>query len=108
MTETEWLTCTDPNPVLEFLQSGGKATERKMRLFAVACAHRLWPWLEDRRIQLAVEIAERFADGWVTDDALLSVYTLAGEATCDPTPALTDSLTSRTDADRRALAERYA
>ena len=40
MTETEWLTTTDPSPMLEFLR--GKASERRLRLFMVACARLLW------------------------------------------------------------------
>jgi hypothetical protein len=35
VTEAEWLACTDPKPMLEFLRS--QASERKLRLFAVAC-----------------------------------------------------------------------
>ena len=35
MTEAEWLACTDPERMLEFLK--GKASGRKLRLFVVEC-----------------------------------------------------------------------
>ena len=40
MNEGEWLTAQDPLPMLDFLE--GKASERKFRLFACACARRHW------------------------------------------------------------------
>ena len=61
MTEAEWLAATDPEPMLRFL--GGKASERKMRLFAVACCRRVRPRRDDAEHQLLVEIAEACADG---------------------------------------------
>jgi hypothetical protein len=45
MTETEWLTCTESMPMLEFL--AGKASDRKLRLLAVACCRGIWPHLKD-------------------------------------------------------------
>ena len=48
MTEQEWLACTDPMPMLQFLR--GKVSDRKLRLFAVACCrqHDSFLWAQGR------------------------------------------------------------
>jgi hypothetical protein len=61
MNEEEWLTGADPQAMLAYLE--GKASARKLRLFACACARRWWPLLLSDRPRTAVEAAERFADG---------------------------------------------
>jgi hypothetical protein len=60
VTEAEWLACADPTPMLVFLRS--KASDRKLRLFAVACCRRVGQLLTDDRSQRALGTSERFAD----------------------------------------------
>jgi hypothetical protein len=63
MTEAEWRAATDPQPMLVDLLDRGGASERKLRLFAVACCQRILRLLPDSvRCREAVEEAERFAD----------------------------------------------
>jgi hypothetical protein len=64
MTEAEWLACTDPTPMLEFLR--GKASNRKLRLVAVAFTKHIWELLTHEQSRRAVDVAERFADGLAT------------------------------------------
>ena len=72
MTEQEWLACTDPQKILEF--SRGKASDRKLRLFAVACCRRIWDFLPTDACQRAVEIAERYADDQAANRELSSAW----------------------------------
>ncbi len=67
MTEQEWLACDDPRPMLEFL--AGKASDRKLRLFAVACCRDIWALLDDIG-RGAVEMAELIADGLAGNDEM--------------------------------------
>jgi hypothetical protein len=64
MTEVDWQAGTDPEAMLNYL--AGKASARKLRLFACACVRRHWPRLRSAtaaRCREAVEAAERHADG---------------------------------------------
>jgi hypothetical protein len=65
MTETEWLVCTDPQKMLAFLRA--KTSDRKLRLFALACIRPFRSLLMPEAID-ALAIAEKFADGSATSD----------------------------------------
>ena len=67
MTEAEWLGCTDPMPMLEFVSR--TATGRKLRLFGVACSRHIWEKIDELGRE-AIEVAERYADGQAGSDAL--------------------------------------
>jgi hypothetical protein len=77
MTEANWLTCADPDPMLDAI--GGQASIRKLRLLACACCRRVWPMLADERSRCAVEVAERWALGAATDGELRLAATAAAE-----------------------------
>ena len=86
MNEQEWLGCADPSLVLEHLWNNGKLSERKARLFAVACARGVWPWMLDERSRQAVEVCERYADGLVGQKSLKAVRREAFAASKSSTP----------------------
>jgi translation initiation factor IF-1 len=98
MTEAEWLSCTDPVPMLEFVRS--HVSDRKLRLFAVACCRRVSHMLAVEARE-CLELAERVAEGlagpeerkagrdralhapWLMDDAFRSRRGPAKAAVCD-------------------------
>jgi hypothetical protein len=61
MTEQEWLASNDPQKMLAWLR--GRASSRKLRLFACACCGCIQDLFEDQRSLTAIEVAEKFADG---------------------------------------------
>jgi hypothetical protein len=68
MTEADWLNCTDPTAMLDFLR--GKASERKLRLFAGACCVGLLPLTDDPIRNSLWEVADRFVDDQSTGSQL--------------------------------------
>jgi hypothetical protein len=72
MTEDQWLTCAEPELMLGFLRN--KASERKLRLFAVTCCRRVWHLLKHKQSRKAVQIAERYADGRAGEEEMNAAY----------------------------------
>src|SRR4051794_19754208 len=72
MTEDDWLVCTDPERMLDFL--GDQASIRKRRLFACGCCRRIWHLLSYEGSRTALEAIEQDVDGLLGPEE----YTAAG------------------------------
>jgi hypothetical protein len=91
MTESEWQSCADPEPMLEFLrsvrgESRRKGGRRKLRLFACACLRGIWPLLRKTGSRRAVLVAEQFADGLADNQELAMASRLARAARASEYP----------------------
>jgi hypothetical protein len=79
MTEAEWLAATDPQPMLKFLE--GRTSDRKLRLFAVACLRIRWsPNIDDDRPTVnegcsgTLREVERYLEGEATLEGLRGCF----------------------------------
>jgi hypothetical protein len=72
MTEAEWLTATDPTPMLESLL--GRTSSRKGQLFVCAYMRERWQQPNEPAIAHAVSVAERWADGSISDAEVKANY----------------------------------
>jgi hypothetical protein len=72
MTETEWIKCKDPTEMLNLIERRSPVSQRKLRLFSVACCRRIWPVIPDDEARSYVEVAERFADNRATNEELIA------------------------------------
>jgi len=76
MDESTWLSCTDPQVMLEFLR--GNASDRKLRLFAVACSWRSGLVSKHEKETECLRVSEEWVDGNVSDDQLRDSYEQGG------------------------------
>ncbi len=71
MREDEWMTASDPTPMLQALR--GMAADRKFWMFTIACCRRVWPHITEERSRRAVETAEKVLDHHLPTDCLDAV-----------------------------------
>lgn len=71
----DWSNCVDPARLLEYARDG--ASERKLRLFAVACCRRIADRLGTGLGPSLLDLAEWYADGLVTDAERRAIRTRA-------------------------------
>jgi hypothetical protein len=105
MTEAEWQGGRNPYALLDYAED--QVSERKLRLFACACARRHWDQLRhDARPRAAVEVSERFADGLASAAELEAAREAAGAAALDApffsAPAYAAALAAAEDNAERA------
>ncbi len=84
MDENQWLTATDPQPLLEYLQACGPVSERKLRLWSCACVRRVWDGIENAASRRAVAVAEQYAEGVASLDDLVRAGQAARSAYLAP------------------------
>jgi hypothetical protein len=95
MSEVDWLRCSQPRRMLNYLQ--GQVSARKLLLFSCASCRRVWEHITDHQCRQAVEVAESFADGLASEQELHEARKWARQA-C---PA-------GNDANARAIRAAYA
>ncbi len=79
MTESKWLSCYDPGAMLRHLTLSG-ISDRKLRLFLVACCRSVLHLMQDPRSRAAVDAADHFADGMIGVRQLAAAHTAAQRA----------------------------
>jgi hypothetical protein len=91
MTANEWMACTTPTAMLEYLR--GKASDRKLRLFEVACCRLVWHLLPDRCHRL-VEAVERYAERETRPRDLVALFKRynPGRVATSPVPGSTQAV----------------
>jgi hypothetical protein len=74
VTKAEWLACTDSTPMIAFQK--GKISDRKLRLFIVACARCLWNLIPEGELRASVELGERQADGLASEEEVKQIHSV--------------------------------
>ena len=75
MTEDDWWNATDPRLMLDFLQTTGQLSDRKARLFAVACCRRIWDRIPESCNRDALVAVEELLEGKLPPEAVEKALT---------------------------------
>ena len=67
MNEEQWDACTEPTAMLEALKAGVAVSDRKYRLWSVACHRGFWGANTEPCVGRMVDVAESLADRGVSD-----------------------------------------
>jgi hypothetical protein len=78
MTKGEWLSCTEPQKMLEFLR--GKVSERKLRLFALACCRRIEHLFQEKCCRDGLQKAEEYLEEAIGKSDLQSACIMVRDA----------------------------
>ncbi|HMC63349.1 MAG TPA: hypothetical protein VKI65_00265 [Gemmataceae bacterium] len=65
MNEQEWLECTDPQAMLDFMSE--RTSRRKIELYTTGSYRLVWDLLSDERLRKKIEVRERYVDGLATE-----------------------------------------
>jgi hypothetical protein len=77
MTESDWITATNPQ---EMLRACGTPSDRKLRLFAVACVRRVEHLIRNTSLREFIGVAESVADGLVPASSTATLSRTVGSA----------------------------
>jgi hypothetical protein len=81
MTEDTWLRSTSLKAMLAIIK--GKVSDRKLQLFACACGRRNSHKMQNYYDQHVLDVAERYADGLASKDALATAFDRGDECPTD-------------------------
>jgi hypothetical protein len=94
VTESEWLTSTRLKSLTDYLLREKVVSQRKLRLYAVACCRCVEHLLEPVELRKALDAAERFAEGKIKSATLTSWLRKVWAALGDDSPLGTTAASS--------------